>query len=109
MIVGHLVGRDQLPLLDNHADGHVRVLVEELGGRKHEDLVGLDHEHEAVFRETNAVRHIEVERRRESLHVVGDAILVAVDDRVDVGLARADETAVPCGATAMWRAFGTIA
>ena len=91
VVVGFLRRRDQVALLDDHEGGDVRSLVEELGGREHQHAVLLGEEQEAVLGEADAVRHRELDRRRELAHVVGDAVLVAVGDRIDLALARAHE------------------
>ena len=86
-----LVGRDQLALRHHLADRDVGALVEELGGREDQHPVLLDDVEHAVRAEADAVRNGERERRREVLHLVGDAVLVAVGHRPDLVLARADE------------------
>jgi len=69
---------------------HVRPLVEELGGREHQHAVVLGDEQKAVRAETGA-RLGEGDRRGEALHLVGGAVLGAIGDRPQVGLAGADE------------------
>jgi hypothetical protein len=51
----------------------------------------LGDDQEAVARPAHAVRHLEVERRRERLDLVGDAVAVAVGHGPHGRLARADE------------------
>ena len=84
-------GGISLPLR-NHLDHRdVGTFVEELRGGEIEDPVVLDDEQEPVLRPADSVRHLEVERRRERLDLVGDVVAVAVGDRPHHGLARADE------------------
>ncbi len=86
-----LLGRDQLALINHDKGGRVRTFLEELRRREDEHAVMLGDEEEVVVRHADAVRHLEVDRRRELLDDVGNAVLVLVDHRVDLGLARADE------------------
>ena len=95
VVEGFLVGGDQIALLDHVPDRHVRALVEELGRREHHHPVLLGDVEEAVLGEADAVRDDEVDGRREPLHFVGDAVLVAVRDDPHVVLARADENRDP--------------
>ena len=109
VVVALLVWRDQLALLDDLLDGHVRQLVEELGRRENQNAVLLGDEQKAVRGEADTVGNGELQRRREILDLVGDAVLVAVGDDPDLVLARADKCRTPCGPTAIWRASGTMA
>ena len=87
-----LVGAgDELALLDDVADRNVRALVEEFRRREDAHAVALGDVEEAVLGEADAVRDGEIERRREPLHLVGGAVLVAVGDGPDGILAGADE------------------
>ena len=83
--------RDQLALAEDLDDRHVRPLVEELGGGEVQHAVVLHDDEKAVLRPAHAVGHLELERGRERLHLVGVSRAGAVGHRPDGGLARADE------------------
>jgi hypothetical protein len=97
MVERLLLDRDQLSLAHDFDHGDVRGLVEELGGRKIEHTIVLHDDQETLVGPADAVRDLEVERRREHLHFVGDAVAVAIGHRPDSGLARADEEHVGRG------------
>ncbi len=83
--------RDQLALGHDDAGRYVRALEEELGGRKHQHPVLLGDEQEPVFGEAHPVGNGELDRRREGFDLVGHAVVIAIGDGPDVGLAGADE------------------
>ncbi len=90
MVEAFLRGRDQFALLHDRRHCDVRTLVEELGGREGQYPVLLDGEQKAVLREADAVRIAELDRRRELPHVLGNAHVATIRQRVDLGLAGAD-------------------
>ena len=91
VIVGFVGAGDQLAVLDHIADRDVGALVEEFGCRELPHAVALGDVEEPVLGKTDAVRDDEVERGCEALHLVGGPVLVAIGDRPDGILARADE------------------
>ena len=97
------------PCFSDLEGGDVRALIEELRRRELQNPVLLGDVEDAVAREADAIRDLELDGRREHLHLVGDAILVAIRDGIDVVLARADEDHAGIRPTAMCRASGTRA
>ena len=91
VVVGFLLDRHQLALRHHLDHRHVRAFVEELGGRKIQHAVVLDHDQEAVLGPAHAVRLLEIERRGEGLDLVGYAVAVSVGNGPQRGFARADE------------------
>ena len=90
MIVALVIRGDYLALLDDVGGRHVGPLEEELGRRIGQNPVLLDGDQEAVLGEAQPGRDRLGKRRRELLHLGGDAAVRAVDDRPDL-VARADE------------------
>ncbi len=91
MVVGLLLHRHQLALRHHFDHRDVRAFVEELGRREIQHAVVLDHDQEAVLGPAHAVGLLEVERWSEGLHLIGDAVAVAIGNGPQGGLARAHE------------------
>jgi len=91
VVIALFLDRDQIALRDNFERRHIRSLIEELGSREQQNAVLLGDEEEAVFRKTDAIRNREINRRGKLFHIIGNAVLVTVSDRVDFVLACADK------------------
>ena len=91
VVVAFLLDRNQLATRNHFKGGDVGALVEELGRRIDQHAVLLGDVEEAIVGKAGTVRDREVDRRSEILHLVGDAVFVAVGNRPDRGFARADE------------------
>ena len=82
---------DELSLLDDIAHRHIGTLIEELRRREDAYPIAFGDKEEPIFRKTHPVGNHEIQRRCKALHLIGNAILVAVGNSPDRVLARADE------------------
>ncbi len=91
VVIAFLGGWDQITLLDHVERGNVRAFIEKLGRREHQNTVLFGDIKEPVRREARTVRDAKSKRRGEVLDLVGDTVLVAVGDRPNLVLARANK------------------
>ncbi len=108
MVVALLLRRDQLALRHDLDHRDVRAFVEELGGREVEHAVVLGDDQEAVLGPAHAVGVGELQARREGLDLVGQPSLLRSVTAQTVVLRVPTNSMLVLGATAMWRASGTI-
>ena len=91
MVVALLVHRNQLATRYDRHRHDVRALVEKLGRRIEQHAVLLGDDQEPVIGKAGAVRNRLRQRRGKVLHLVRNAVFVAVGNRPDLGIAGANE------------------
>ena len=89
MVVGLVLSRDQFALWHHLDHRDIRAFVEEFSGWEVQHAVVFSHDQETVLGPAHAVGHLEVERGRKRLHLVGNAVAVAVRHGPNGGFAGA--------------------
>lgn len=91
MVIGLLLDGNQLALWDHFNNGHIRTLVEELGGREVQHPIVLDYNKKAILGPADGIRVGKLQRWGKRLHLVGHTIAVSISYRPDRCFARSNE------------------